>query len=279
MARRQVDRAYFEAYNPNVSYSAAEDSDTTGTIHTDALDRSWMKIESDGDWQDTADSISGTVKHIELLPARAVLGNVTLSRDLAITRKALSMVVSQNTQIQSLTNGKGKSVDLNADSSQVSIVPSMNGVATARSAAKSGQDIGELVLQSPAATATLSGAQRLHQRRCGTATTPTRNSPPAKVNSARALTRRPTPYASHRNQGRRHLRPATLTIVDSVDRGKVERVLTVSGPPHMSASTGTSAQVTASGTGSYTVTLSTIGKGVIGQTVPLGAIPLAVDRP
>ena len=198
-----------------------------------------MKIESDGDWQDTADSMSGTVKHIELLPARAVLGNVTLSRDLAITRKALSMVVSQNTQIQSLTNAKGKSVDLNGDSSQVSIVPSMNGVATARSAAKSGQDIGELVLQSPAATATLSGASGSISAMW--------DGYNANAELTAGKGELSTSFDSGTNtvrispkSGAKTPKTATLTIVDSVDRGKVERVLTVSGPPHMSASLATS---------------------------------------
>jgi hypothetical protein len=156
----------------------------------------------------------------------------------------------------------------------------MGGAADATPAAQSAgglSGLGQLVLQSPSATAVVNGGNgslgALWEGYNGDAEVSAGKGHLSTSFDSRTNTVTVSPKA-----GQRAPASSTLTVIDSVDGGDVERVLTVTGAPHVSASLGSGALVSASRAGRYTVTLSTVGKGVVGQTVPLGTIAVGAGQ-
>jgi hypothetical protein len=270
----------FETYDPNLPFSPAEDGDTMGGTHDYALWKSWLQMTPDGGWKSLENSMSSTSNNIRPMPAGAFTGQLTLTRAKWFTRKSLGMVVPENSLLHSLTDASGKAVDLTGDSPELTVEPDLNGTPTAAGATKpsgGAGGIGQLILQSPSATAVLSASTgslgAFWQGHSGDAE--------LSAGKGRLLTSfnsRTNTVSVSPSTGEAAPRSSTLTVIDSVDAGAVERVLTVSGPPHLSAELGSRAEITASGSGQYVVTLSTVGKGVSGQSVPLGTLALRAGQ-
>ncbi len=272
----------------NNPFTAAEDADPTGGAHLTATTYSWVVVHSNGSWSASGeDPLTGAADGLELAPVSALQGTLTLSQKGATRQKFYSMLLDPADNVESIDGPSGNELSL-ADSSspQLTIVPTISSAPPAVPAAGAATPtngiggISELLPSSAATTITLNaGSQPLGALWQGDGRDASLSAGAGHLRvgwngSTGQIAVTPAPHETAP-------RSATLAVIAQLDGDRIERVLTVTGPPHLAASLGAgggAALLHASSTGTFAVTLSITGDGVTPQTAILPPIRLRAGQ-
>jgi hypothetical protein len=264
----------------NVPYTSAEESDTSGGAHNTATFDSWVQVGDNGHWLAHHEGMYGKPDGLLLIPISALQGTLTVSRATFVNRRTFSVLLDPADNVEAVDGAGGKALSLDDSSSQLAIVPTVTSGPVARPAAAQAagySGIGELLTTDAATTVTLNAAGHhlgALWEGAGHDANLSAGAGHLRVGfngSSGQLTVGPAPHEAAPSS-------STVTLIDQLDGNRVERVLTVTGPPHVTASLGSGATLTATKGGTFKVTVSVTGHGVTPQTAVLAPIRLGAGR-
>ena len=265
-----------ETANSNKPFTDAEYSDTTDATHKAALANSAILVGPTGNWKVPGEDMSGNKGNLEIYPVSALQGQQFHLSEATFTHKVALIVFGGLDQVESVQNATGKSLPLDQNSAQLDVEPVLtDGPSLPAIPGKGWDGIDQMSITGAKSTIALNaGTKPIQALWSGGAADVTVNALPGHL--AATFDPGTTTMAIAPVAHEAAPKSATVSVTDKLKHDATERVLTVTGPAHMTVAltAGGAAVISSASGGHFQVSLSVLGPGAGAQSAVLGAITL-----